>query len=104
MNLSRLNFAQARFLGAWMHDTSMVGTDLRGAWLFAMEPSWNAVGERSFTPVQAQGITAIQIGNCIIDGSTHLPPVIEEQIEELKAWWNAGGPADARPSWLEYQE
>jgi Pentapeptide repeats (8 copies) len=66
MNLSGLNFARASFLGTWMHDAFMVNTDLRGAWLFAMMPSWNAVGERSFTPIQAQGITAIQIGNCII--------------------------------------
>ena len=62
MSLGGMNFARASFLGAWMHTASMVNTDLRGAWLFGMEPSWNAVGERSFTPVQAEGITAIQIG------------------------------------------
>jgi Pentapeptide repeats (8 copies) len=104
MNLSGLNFAGASFLGTWMHDAFIVGTDLRGAWLFAMEPSWSIVGERSFTPVQAQGITAIQIGNCIINDETRLSSIIREQTEELKAWWDAGGPAGAKPSWLEYQE
>lgn len=104
MNLSGLNFARTRFLGAWLHDASTVRTDLRGALLFGMRPSWNAVGERSFTPVQAEGITAIQIGNCITDEKTRLPDAIVEQVEELKAWWNAGGPADSKPSWLEYLE
>lgn len=104
MDLSGLNFARASFLGAWMHETFMVNTDLRGAWLFAMMPSWNVVGERSFAPVQAEGITAIQIGNCIIDQQTRLPQAIRKQTEELKAWWDAGAPADAKPSWLEYQK
>lgn len=104
MNLNNLNLAGANLIGTWMHDASMVRTDLRGARLFGMAPRWDAVGERSFTPVQAEGVTAIQIGNCITDAMTFLSPVIAKQVEELRTWWNADAPSDAKPSWLEYQE
>jgi len=97
-------FSKATFLGAWLHDANLVKTDLRGSWLLGQKPSWNAVGEHSFTTVRAEGLTAIQIGNSIIDSQTRISDELRAHVQELKAWWSAGYPADSRPVWLDYRD
>lgn len=103
VNLNNAQLDGADLLGAWLHDASMVRTHLRGAWLFAMQPSWQSVGEESFVAIEAVGITAIQLGNCEIDLSTRIAAELRQQITELKAWWDAQYPAESRPSWLDYR-
>lgn len=103
-NLNYLRFTNARFLGSWLHQANMVRTDLRGAWLFGMQPRWDAVGLGSFTRIEAKGVTAIQLGNCRIDDGTRISNELRERIVEIKAWWAAGYPEDCAPSWLQSYE
>jgi hypothetical protein len=89
---------RAYLVGAWLHEASTVGASLRGAWLMASYPSWQRI--RDFVDVYAEGLTAIQLANTRFDDYTRVSTTLRQQVEELRAWWDAGYPDDAIPSWL----